>query len=38
MVKCSGPNTLGSIPIGYVTTQGLSFQTGNMGMMIIPKS
>lgn len=39
MVKRSNPNTLGSSPIGCVTAQSLSFQTGEMGMtMILPKS
>lgn len=39
MVKRSNSNTLGSSSIGYVTAQSLSFQTGEMGMMmIIPKS
>lgn len=38
MAKSSGANTQGSSPTDCVTTQSLSFQTGEMRMIIITKS
>lgn len=38
IVKCSGSHSLSSSLIGCVTTQGLSFQTGEMGRTIMPES